>query len=498
MELIALCLAQADVIRTQALQLAAQDQRLAAQDQQLAVLRGEVERLRRLVSRNSGNSSLPPSTDGLLPGRPSPSPDAPTGQEPKPADEPERPRGKQRGAPGSALGWVADAQVVDHRPEGACGGCGVNLDAAKDAGVARACQVTDAPPVTVTVTEHRMHAVVCGCGRRHIAEGPPEARVDTACTYGPNLRALAVYLLVFHALPVERVCRLLLDVTGAGPSPGFVHAMLAETAAALTEATKLIRAFITLAHVVHFDETTLRVGGRGAKRYVWVAATRLYTLYYLGRRSKKAFLDWGLGPQITRVAIHDNYSVYYSEGSLGEQAVHQLCVAHLLRHLTDAAESHPQASWPKAATAALQSLVHAHHVARAANLRQIPAEIAGPLIEQFREAVDLGLAEIPRRKGKQVPARNLLTCLRRREADVLRFCFDTQIEPTNNQAESDLRPHKTQQKISGRLTSEDATRHRLTIRGYISTAVKHGVDVMAALRDTVLGHPWMPPAPIRA
>jgi hypothetical protein len=43
--------------------------------------------------------------------------------------------------------------------------------------------------------------------------------------------------------------------------------------------------------------------------------------------------------------------------------------------------------------------------------------------------------------------------LRDREADVLRFANDLRVPPTNNQAERDLRPAKTQQKISGRLQS---------------------------------------------
>lgn len=58
-----------------------------------------------------------------------------------------------------------------------------------------------------------------------------------------------------------------------------------------------------------------------------------------------------------------------------------------------------------------------------------------------------------------------------------------------------LRPTKTQQKISGRLTSEDVTQDRLDIRSYIDTARKHGVDVMTALRDALTGNPWRPPLP---
>ena len=95
----------------------------------------------------------------------------------------------------------------------------------------------------------------------------------------------------------------------------------------------------------------------------------------------------------------------------------------------------------------------------------------------------------------EAPARLLLECLRDREDDVLRFLSDLRIPPTSNQAERDMRPAKTQQKISGRLPSEQATRHRYAIRSYISTAAKHGISVFTALRDALTGDPWMPPIP---
>jgi hypothetical protein len=56
------------------------------------------------------------------------------------------------------------------------------------------------------------------------------------------------------------------------------------------------------------------------------------------------------------------------------------------------------------------------------------------------------------------------------------------IPPTSNQAERDLRPAKTQQKISGRLRSETAARDRYAIRGYASTAAKNGTNALT--RDT--------------
>jgi hypothetical protein len=78
---------------------------------------------------------------------------------------------------------------------------------------------------------------------------------------------------------------------------------------------------------------------------------------------------------------------------------------------------------------------------------------------------------------------------------VLRFLSDTTIPPTSNQAERDLRPAKTQQKISGRLRSEECTRDRYAIRGYASTAAKNGHQIFTAIRDALAGNPWIPPAP---
>ena len=97
---------------------AERDAVIAAQAAAIAVLEARLERLERLVSRNSGNSSFPPSTDGQ-PGR----------KRPKPRQRPDgtRSQGKQPGAPGSHLAWSA---VPDERvavfPEGACA-CGADL-----------------------------------------------------------------------------------------------------------------------------------------------------------------------------------------------------------------------------------------------------------------------------------------------------------------------------------------------------------------------------------
>src|SRR5207245_2681568 len=158
--------------------------------------------------------------------------------------------------------------------------------------------------------------------------------------------------------------------------------------------------------------------------------------------------------------------------------------------LQDAAERYPAAIWPGQIADALRGRIHAANQARDEGLTAVPDGIAAPLIHTFRHGVLAGLSEIPRRPGrKQYPCRDLLECLRDRRDDVLRFAGDLRIPPTSNDAERDLRPAKTRQKISGRLRCEQTTRQRYAIRGYLSTASKHGINKLSALRNALAGYP---------
>jgi len=459
---------------------------LAERDQLIAGLQERVARLERLISRNSGNSSMPPSADDLA-GR------KPPRDKPRRGDGKRKP-GKQPGAPGSHLAWSQNPDKrVPHFPEGACE-CGADLAGARDLGVAASHQEVEIPLAPAQVIQHDRHAVACGCGRVHQAAAPAGAGAPGTVTYGLNLRAWCVYLLACHAVPVHRCAELIESLTGAKPSPGFVHAMIARAAAAVADASKAIRALIILAHVVCADETPIRAGPgpRTRKRYLLVACTSLLTYYFLGDRSLKTFRAFVLPDCDGVIVVHDRYRNYDAFPGL----IHQLCCAHLARDLEDAAQTYPDAHWPVQIREALQGLIQAASTARAQGLAATPDGVAAPLIRAFRHGVILGLGQVRRVDArKQLPCRDLLECLRDRQDDVLRFVSDLRVPPTSNQAERDLRPAKTQQKISGRLRSEQVTRHRYAIRGYASTASKHGVSVLAALRDALAGNPWMPPIP---
>jgi transposase len=461
-----------------------------------ADLARRVARLERMISRNSGNSSVPPSSDDVLPSRRVPERRRPGG------DAARRGRGKQPGAEGRWLGW---ADVPDetkcHRPAGRCA-CGADLAAAADVRVERSHQVHDLPQIALKVTQHDVWRVRCGCGREHAGALPPGVPAAPS-SYGPGLKALAVYLIVYQHVPVERCVQLIADLTGGrAPSAGFVHGMLARCAAVLAEVVKLIKTAVTLAAVAGFDETTIRCGPAGRKKYILSGSTESAVAYHLGGRDLGSFTAFGILPAFAGIAVHDRYACYFHNG-WANLAGHQVCLAHVIRDFEDAAESWPGAIWPLQAQRALRGLIRAWHRAREQGLPEIPARVRDPLISAFRHAVLAGLSDVPRIPGPksstaQHPGRDLLEFCRDRPGDVTRFCYDTAVWPTNNISERDLRPAKTQQKVSGRLTSEDITQDRLDTRSYIDTARKCGINAMTALRDAISGSPWQPPLPAPA
>lgn len=147
------------------------------------VLAARVATLEHLLSRNSKNSSSPPSQDGD-PGR-APSPEKAKGG----AGGVKRKKGNQPGAPGANLAWTDSPDDQQERfPEGTCE-CGTDLAGACDLGVVDRYQQHEIPQISVRITQYEQHSVRCGCGRVHTATRPQGARPG-AVGYGPTLQSL--------------------------------------------------------------------------------------------------------------------------------------------------------------------------------------------------------------------------------------------------------------------------------------------------------------------
>jgi transposase len=439
---------------------------------QVASLAARVEELEARLGQNPRNSSRPPSSEGYA------KPPA------RRAGGGKRRPGKQPGSGGAHLAQVADPdEVVVHVPR-ACHGCGAGLGDAPVVDVTTR-QVFDLPPLRLGVTEHRAQRRRCACGTATTAAFPDGVSAPTC--YGPGVRALIAYLGVHQHLPTDRLAQLLGDVLGAPLATGTVAAVIAQAAAAVAPAVDAIRARLAAAPVAHFDETGARVAGR--LHWLHSASTSELTLVVAhAKRGVEAMDAAGVLPAFAGTAVHDGWAPYRRY-----DVAHALCNAHHLRELTAVAESGQD--WAGHMIDVLVTAKRHVDAARSAGADRLDPTLLAAIRARYEGHLAQGHAANPPPPGRgaaRSKAANLLARLERHRDDVLRFTVDFAVPFDNNQAERDIRMAKLQQKISGCWRTLAGAESFCAVRSYVSTARKHGVGVLDALRAAFTGRPWLP------
>lgn len=348
--------------------------------------------------------------------------------------------------------------------------------------------------IRLRVTEHRLLACRCGCGTVTTADAP--AGVDAPAQYGPGVAAVAAYLLVAHHLPVKRTAQILADLLAAPVSTGWVAGQIPRTAAGLTGFARRVTEAVAAAPVVHFDETGTRVCGRN--RWVHVACTPLLTAYHLDdKRGGDAIDAMGVLPAMSswQTAVHDGWMPYLKD--CYATITHALCNAHHLRELDGWAEHDPgRHGWAATLAGLLREGKKLVDTAVAASQHRLDEQQLDGLLNRWGQAIDAAYAANPPPPGKgRGKILALVDRLRGFTTEIWRFATDFTIPFDNNQAERDVRMIKLQPKISGGWRTTDGARHWLTVRSYISTARKHGLHILTALRDALTGNPWLPALP---
>ncbi len=476
-------------------ELEAENAALRAQVSEIVVLRAQIQELvaqnqqlqARLANatRDSHNSSKPPSSDPLARKRP-------RSQRRRSGKKP----GGQLGHPGETLHLVATPdELVEHRPA-VCTTCQAPLDEAAPVEGYERRQVHELPPVRLLVREHRALHVRCpACAQLSVGTFPAEA--PSRAQYGPRLRALCVYLVEQQLVPYARVRELFADLLGAHISVGTLTRWVQQGAETLRPVEEQIKAALQRAPVLHSDETGVRRAGKLA--WAHVASTARLTHYAIhAQRGHEATEAIGILPGYRGVSVHDGWKPYRHYTACR----HALCNIHHLRELTFLEEEYHQ-TWAKDLKGLLLAMKAAVEQARIQGEQRLPDTERHTFISHYEDLLSAGLAANPppaspeRRAGqrgrvKQSPARNLLERLWLGQQEVLAFLEDFTIPFDNNQAEQDLRMLKVQQKIAGSFRADSGAEAFARIRGYLASLHKQGVALLAALETIFIGQPLSP------
>lgn len=452
-------------------------------------LEGRVQELEGLLGKNSRNSHKPPSSDGPFPPPRTKSLRKKSG----------RPSGGQMGHEGATLLRSARVDEVFVHGLFSCPQCG--HDYPKDGEVSyKSHQVFDIPPPSpLRVYEHRAQERRCGhCQKLSLAPMPSFAQ--NPVQYGPNIKALALYLMHHQLMPLGRCGELLGDLFSHRFSQGSLYGFTLRAKEAMGGFQEALASQLKESSVCHFDESGVRV--QGELFWLHVAGNEKLTHYLIHpKRGEEGMRAQGILPDFSGVAVHDAWQPYLSF----KDCRHALCNAHLLRELRFVHESEGE-RWALEMEGCLLSMLRARQRAQEKGEASLERRLLGRLKGRFVRALEQGY-RFHRKKGaqsslvkargrvKQLPGKNLLDRMNRHSAKVLMFLQDFSVPFTNNQAEQDIRMVKVKQKISGSFRSDEGAQAFCRIRSYISTARKQGHHVLDALIRALTGSPIIPQAP---
>lgn len=422
------------------------------------------------LNKNSNNSSKPPSSDG-------------------PCKEIKNSREKSGLRPGAQAGHKGNYlkvfekvdQTVMVEVKGRCD-CGKYLEDLPVERIERR-TVADLPEKLINVTEYQVEIKRCRCGKIHEGNLPYHNRVQ----YGERFKALLTYLNIQQQIPYDRLQEFSDEILKTPISDGLINSSIMQCSESLTEATEQIKIQLLASPVAHVDETGMRSVGKTS--WIHTFSTQLYTHFFFHeKRGREAMDTMGLLPNYNGIIVHDRWASYdkYNCG-------HAFCNAHLLRELKFISEEFKR-PW----ASELKSILKQANEYKKKNV--IDLEYFQKVKNRIGTIVDssIEIEEIANSDNQPVKKRgrkkngkplSLLYFFKKRIDDILKFLSNPDVPFDNNQAERDIRMVKLKQKISGCFRSKSGAKAFCTIRGYISTVRKQGLDVWDAIWAAIRGTP---------
>lgn len=435
-ELIALILAQAEVITQQAAQIAALTKRVEELEAKLGA-----------PPKTPANSSLPPSH----------------GHKPNRA---ERRATKRKGHPGAFRALAEHPDRVIESYAAACPHCAQALAPADQPGV-HAYDHVELPPIRPVVTRIHRHRGTCpGCRRAFSA--PPPTGMAPGSPFGPALCALILHLHVTQAIGFERLSRLMDEVFGVVLSEGAIANILARAEAPMIVAAEMIAEQIRASPVVASDETSARVQGKTWWQWVLLSSTAIYHLI-TDSRGAQVVTDFLRGAR-PEVWVSDRYG-----GQNGHGLQRQVCLAHLLRDAQYAIDAGDTGFAP-----GLQRLLR-----RAAAIGRRRPALKDTTLAQYRADLDRRLDRLLRAPPTTTAGTKLARALRKCRGDLFVFITRRDVPYTNNGCERALRPAVIFRKVTGGFRSHWGARLYAAVQSVIGTGRLGDKSALAAIQSVL-------------
>lgn len=431
----------------------------------ILMLQAEVETLRLKLEKNnkpptnSGNSSQPPSKDwkGNLP-----------------AKRKRRRHGPPLGHEKHEREFVADPDHIVEVKSDVCEHCQTDLHQERHA-LVEVNQITELPSARAEVIEVRQYGALCpGCGLEQV--GQPPAGLEMNRTFGARLESTVVYYRQEQHLSYQRTLETLQNLHGMQISQGGIDQIMQRAGREAAKQVGTIQAEIQQSAVVYCDETGSRVEGQNWWQWVFSAAHAVLHIIRFNR-SADVIQDVMDGHQ-AEVWVSDCLPAQLKAPA----QMRQLCLAHQLRNLQALLDRYPKYAWPLEMQELFRSAIHLHHQRD---------QLAPPLFQAQVRKLERRCNQLLKRSLRRPAARKLLRRYQKHRNSLFVFLHRTDVEPTNNRSERNLRPSVIHRKVIGCFRSGWGARTYAALASVIDTAALKSTPPFVAIQ-ALFGPPALP------
>lgn len=318
-------------------------------------------------------------------------------------------------------------------------------------------QVDLPDPGKVHVTEFIVGSSYCKeCRKYHFAGG----RVSGS-QYGPRLHATVAYWKFELGLTLGKIRKLLKNQHGIEISTGQISEIISRTGRGFSSTYDNLKTDLRLQSHLHVDETGWRIEGKSG--WLWSFSNDNLSVFTIEHSRGQGVVEEILGEVFGGVLCTDFYGAYHKI-----ECEKQKCWSHILRDLHNLGEKHPK----NLEVAYFKSRLKIFFD-RGKKLRQefVDGEENSSKLMRLKNDTQ----NFVFRRFRHVELKKLAKRMIKYRQEMYTF-VEKNLEPTNNNAEREVRPAVLMRKTSYGNRSTEGSKNQAILMSVIRTAGKQGVN----------------------
>lgn len=293
-------------------------------------------------------------------------------------------------------------------------------------------------------------------------------------------------------MAINKVCLFFSGITGESlhPNEGYVSKLCRRAAEGLKDFKAGLKQVMLQKSVLFWDDTVIMIHKqRTCMRFYGEERISYYTAHE--KKDLDSLMEDHVLDLLTAetTVMHDHNIVNYNERFCFENIE---CIQHLERDLQKSADDNPEHTWAKKMKETISLWIKKRKDYQGIGKVCFEEKEEKQFHTRIRRLIRKGYRESKQSTNPTtVPSEQ--TLLKRLETyydNYFRWISDFALPTTNNLAERGLRSIKSHMKISGQFESERSAGDYATVKTYVETCRKNGINEIVALSRLCSGNPY--------